>query len=104
MDLADAIREAGPHHEIRTVADEGWRGVKNGALLQRARESGFVAIVTADRRMQHQQNIPRSGLAFVVLHSPRIRIQELAPMAPAISAALDTIEPGMIVHIDARTL
>ena len=101
MELAELVQEAGPQHVVRTVADEGWKGLKNGALLQRMREVGFAALVTVDRRMEYQQNITRSGIGLVVLHAYRARIQELAPLAPAIADALNTLEPGTIVHLTA---
>jgi hypothetical protein len=101
VELAGLVQEAGPYHFVRTVADEGWKGLKNGALLQRMREAGFEALVTVDRRMEYQQNIPRSGIGLVVLHVHRARIQELAPLAPAIAEALDTLQPGTIVHLTA---
>ena len=76
---------------MRTVADEGWKGLKNGELLQRMREAEFSALVT--------QYIPRSGIALVVLHAVRARIQELAPLAPAIASSLDRIQPGEVIHL-----
>lgn len=100
-DLAELISAAGPHHDIRTVADEGWKGLKNGALLQQMREAEFTALVTIDRRMEYQQNIPSSGIALVVMHAFRARIQELAPLAPSISEALDRIQPGEVIHLHA---
>jgi hypothetical protein len=101
VELAGLVQEAGPLHVVRTVADEGWKGLQNGALLQRMREAGFAALVTVDRRMEYQQNIPRSGIGVVVLHAHRARIQELAPLAPAIAEALNTLEPGTVVHLHA---
>jgi predicted nuclease of predicted toxin-antitoxin system len=98
-ELADLVSAAGPEHVVRTVADEGWKGLKNGELLQRMREAEFSALVTVDRRMEYQQNIPRSGIALVVLHAFRARIQELAPLAPAIASPLDRIQPGEIIHL-----
>jgi hypothetical protein len=41
------LKPAFPSHDVRTVADMGWRGVKNGALLARA-EAEFDAFVTVD--------------------------------------------------------
>jgi hypothetical protein len=99
VELAGLVEEAGPHHVVRTVADEGWKGLQNGALLQRLRDAGFGALVTVDRRMEYQQNIPRSGIGMIVLHARRARIQELAPLAPAIAEALDRLEPGTVVHL-----
>ena len=76
-----------------------WNGLKNGALLREMRSAGFAALVTIDRRMEYQQNIPRSGVGLVVLHAFRARIRELAPLAPEIAAALHQIQPGEIIHL-----
>lgn len=43
-------------HEIFTVRDKGWNGLKNGELLQRMMENGFHALLTFDKNLQHQQN------------------------------------------------
>lgn len=99
VELAGILNALAPQHTIRTVADEGWKGVKNGELLRRVREAGFGALVTVDRRMEYQQNIKRSGLGVVVLHARRARIQELAPLAPAIARALDAVQPGEVVRL-----
>jgi hypothetical protein len=101
VDLADLITQADPAHEVRTVTDMGWNGLKNGALLREMRAAEFDALVTIDRRIEFQQNIPRSGIALVVLHSYRARIRELAPLAPAIADALHRIQPGEIIHLQA---
>ena len=45
-----------PTFEIRTVPDMGWAETENGELIQRAAESGFDALVTADTIIEHQQN------------------------------------------------
>jgi hypothetical protein len=99
VELAGLVTEAGPHHVVRTVSAEGWKGLHNGALLRSMRDAGYEALVTVDRRMEYQQNIPRSGLGMIVLHALRARIQELAPLAPAIADALDRLEPGMVIHL-----
>jgi hypothetical protein len=74
VELAGILNELVPQHTIRTVADEGWKGMKNGELLRRMREAGFDALITVDRRMEYQQNVPRSGVGFVVLHARRARV------------------------------
>lgn len=95
------IGEAAPQHEIHTVAEQGWKGVKNGELLRRARQAGFDILITTDRSLEFQQNIPRSGLGLLVLHARRTRVQELAPLAPAAARALGTLAAGEVVHIRA---
>ena len=78
-----------------------WKGLKNGQLLREMHAAGFGALVTIDRRIEYQQNIPRSGIALVVRHSFRARIAELAPLAPQIAAALDSVQAGEIIHLHA---
>ena len=36
-------------HEVSTVQQRGWAGLKNGELLQVAADTGFQVLVTADR-------------------------------------------------------
>jgi hypothetical protein len=38
-------------HEVRTVQQEGWAGLKNGELLRRAAEQGFQVFLTADQNL-----------------------------------------------------
>jgi len=43
-------------HEVRTVATVGWSGIENGELLRLAAER-FDVLITADRNVEHQQNL-----------------------------------------------
>ena len=43
-----------PGHEVNTVQETGWSGLKNGELLARA-VARFDVLVTADQNLQHQQ-------------------------------------------------
>lgn len=44
-------------HEVRTAQEEGWAGLKNGALLQAA-AGRFDVLLTVDRNIAFQQNLP----------------------------------------------
>ena len=44
-------------HEVRTAAQMGWAGFKNGALLTLA-EKEFDVFITVDRNLSFQQNLP----------------------------------------------
>jgi hypothetical protein len=102
VEFADVLNAAASeHHTVRTVAEMGWRGTKNGQLLRQMRDAGFDVMVTADRHIEHQQNITRSGVALVVMHPRRVRIQELLPLASEVLAALDSVQPGQVVHVRA---
>ena len=90
-----------PGHEVRTVRQMGWAGIVNGELLRRAAAAGFVALETADRSIEHQQNMARAGIGLVVLIAPSNRLEHLEPLAPRVAEALATIRPGQVVHVRA---
>ena len=48
-----ALRDDIPGHEVRTVAEAGWAGVKNGELLRLA-AGQFDLLLTVDRSVEHQ--------------------------------------------------
>jgi hypothetical protein len=50
-----ALRNDIPGHEVRTVADIGWAGVKNGELLRLA-AAEFDLLITVDRNLEYQQS------------------------------------------------
>ena len=42
-----------PEHEIFTVRDKHWNGIKNGELLKLLLENFFNALLTFDKNLQH---------------------------------------------------
>jgi hypothetical protein len=69
-------------HEVRTVPEMGWAGVKNGELMKRA-EVEFDLFVTIDGNLEHQQNLRNRALAVVVLCAPNNTFNALSPLVPA---------------------
>lgn len=88
-------------HDVQTVADMDWRGVKNGALLARAAPL-FDAFVTVDRNLPHQQNVPAVDLLVVVLRARSNRLDHLLPLLVEANAALDRGQPGEVILVPAR--
>ena len=43
-------------HDVRTVQETGWSGLRNGDLLARS-VTRFDVLVTADQNLRHQQNL-----------------------------------------------
>jgi uncharacterized protein DUF5615 len=66
-------------HDVKTVPQMGWAGIKNGDLLVLA-EKQFELFVTVDRNLSFQQNLSRYNIAVLVLRGPH---QSLARFAPA---------------------
>ncbi len=58
--LPGILTEWLPRWEVRTVQEAGWAGISNGELLRRA-EGEFDLLLTADKRLQYQQNLKQSG-------------------------------------------
>lgn len=45
-----------PEHEIYTIREKNWNGIKNGDLLKLLVSNNFDALLTFDKNLQHQQN------------------------------------------------
>ena len=66
-----------PDHEIFTVRDKGWNGIKNGQLLQLMLDNDFHALLTFDKNLQHQQNFQKYTITVFVLSAPNNTYVEL---------------------------
>ncbi len=64
-------REIGGH-DVSTVQQRGWAGLKNGELLRVAADAGFEVLVTADRNLQ----VPAKSLAIATWNNPARCIQQ----------------------------
>jgi len=60
------MRQLLPGHDCISVQKRGWKGTKNGALLQLA-ASEFNLFVTSDQNMRYQQNLLGSAIAVLEL-------------------------------------
>lgn len=87
-------------HEVRTVVQQGWAGLKNGELLRRALSESFDAFLTADQNLEYQQNLASSGLGVVVLAARTNRLPDLLPLLPAVRDALRDIGPGQVIRVE----
>jgi len=93
--LPRRLRRDLPGHEVRTVAEEGWRGIENGDLIRRA-SSTFDVLLTGDQNLVHQQSIAEIALGVVVIETYSLRVGVLGQFATEISEAIDDVEPGEI--------
>ena len=87
---------------VQTVPEAGWASKKNGELLRLA-EADFDVLLTNDQNMEHQQNLQKFDLAFIVLVAPTNDIADLEPLMPAANETLKTIKAGEIEYIEARS-
>jgi hypothetical protein len=87
-----------PGHEVRTVAQMGWSGTRNGPLLQLV-AADFDVLLTADQNLEHQQNLSILPIAVVVLVAATNRIESLRPLVPALLRVLPTLKPGDLTRV-----
>ena len=94
------LRRALPGHEVRTVGEMGWSGVKNGKLLALA-ATVFDAFVTVDKNLPYQQNLSTLPIAVVVLDARSIELPILLPLVPALELHLSSLKPKTYVCVSA---
>jgi hypothetical protein len=93
-----ALRDELSDHQVKTVAEAGWAGVKNGLLLELAAKK-FDVPLTVDRNLEYQQDFPGLALAVVVIHSPSNDIADIRPLMPAVREALMKAQSGTVMRV-----
>ncbi len=94
--VPDVIQKRLKHLSIATVEELGWRGIKNGDLLD-LMAGRFQLLITTDKNLPFQQNLFKRQISAIGLPSNRIRI--LKRLMPRIAIVIDTIRPGEFVEI-----
>lgn len=82
---------------VSTVRREGWKAIKNGALLELVGKAGFEAFVTNDKRMEREQQFHHRPFAILLLstnHWPTLEMN-----AEKVRAALDIAKPGQVLKV-----
>ena len=85
-------------HEVATVPQRGWAGIKNGDLLTLA-EKEFDAFVTVDRKISVQQDLTRFQIAVLLLRAPTNRLEHMRPLAPALLEKIEQAPNGALTVI-----
>ena len=86
-------------HDVATVQSMRWHGLKNGALLNRARGQ-FDIFITVDRGIPHQQNLTNESLAIIVLRAFSNDAEVLMALLPKVREVLGRIGPGEVVVVE----
>ena len=92
------LRRAFPGHAVQTVAQTGWCSSKDGTLLSLA-EDRFDVFVTVDRNLETQNDLSTFRLGFIIAHVPNNRLDGFEPIFEQLSAAVDKVRKGEILHV-----
>ena len=85
-------------HTVVTTWYQGWSGLKNGALLNAAKQAGFDLFITADQELSYQQNLTGRKMALVVLSTNNWAFVK-AHIA-GIMVAVEAATPGSYTEVD----
>ena len=78
-------------HECTSVQKRGWKGIKNGALMQLAADE-FDLFITSDQNIRYQQNLLGSTIAVLELSTNDLR--RIRAAAAMIQSEIAAIESG----------
>ena len=100
--LPRKLRRDLPEFMVRTVQEDDWTSYANGQLLGRAQDS-FDVLLTADRRLQFQQNLARYSIGVVVILTVSLRYRTIRLSIEQIRAALAAVAPGELLQVQVPT-
>ncbi|MBP9663418.1 MAG: DUF5615 family PIN-like protein [Pyrinomonadaceae bacterium] len=86
-------------HDVSTVEEAGWKGLKNGVLLFTA-ASDFDVLVTVDKGFEHQQNLQDLPIAVLLLSSRSNKLERLQELIPDALLALRSIAAREFIKIE----
>ena len=81
-----------PKHEVYTVREMQWSGIKNGKLMALCVENAFNILLTIDKNLQYQQNLDRYPISIVVLNSVSSKVEELITLLPAFNELITSFQ------------
>lgn len=86
------------HYRV-SVQKMGWGGIKNGALLELAVANEFDALLTGDRNLSFQQNLPECCIAVVIIHAAGTQLHQMLPLMPKVLASLPSLKRGQVLDV-----
>ena len=89
----------GSVHEVYTVRDMQWNGIKNGLLLQLLKDNNFDCWIVVDKNIPYQQNIANLSSLIIVLDVFRNTLQHITNIFPFVLTALENASENKIIII-----
>lgn len=77
-------------HEVFTVRELNWNGIKNGKLLSLMLENNFHVLLSFDQNIQHQQNFEKYPVTVFILIAEINTYKALYPLCLKINNILNS--------------
>ncbi|MCD6013225.1 MAG: hypothetical protein K0Q79_3087 [Flavipsychrobacter sp.] len=88
--LPKKLKQDFPEHEVHTVREMEWNGIKNGELMKLLEVHNFDALLTFDKNLQHQQNFAKYSTIVFVLTASINSYVILTKLSPQINSMLNS--------------
>ncbi len=85
------------NHTCTTVQSKGWRGIRNGDLLQLA-EAEFDLFITSDQNIRYQQNL--LGRSIAILELSTNDTGHIRAATSIIDGAVANIQPNELQRLE----
>ena len=93
------LRKEFTDHEVSTVDQAGFKGLKNGELL-RVAAAEFDVFVSVDKGLEYQHNLRNLPIAILLLSVRSNKLEAVRPLIPEALALLKTISPREFIKIE----
>ena len=97
------FRHSFPNHDVHTAQWAGLKGKANSELLRAAEFAGYDVLLTVDQGIPQKQRGGSRKLAIILIRARTNQMEDLLPLAGAVSEALRRITPGRVVRIPEPT-
>ncbi len=101
--LPARLKRAFPGHAVQTVTQAGWRSTKDGPLLKFA-QGRFDVFITVDGKLEHENDLSRYNLAFIIVRVPNNRLESFQPIFERLNASAEAVRAGEVIHVASRGL
>ena len=89
-----------PNHEVYTVTDMQWNGLKNGVLMSAAIGEGFDILLTIDKNLEYQQNLKKNSIIVAVFDVRQNNVKLYEPLLPVFEEQVPTFVKGNVYRIE----
>jgi hypothetical protein len=84
--------------EIFKVNDKNWNTLENGDLINSMQQDAFDYLITSDKNLQDQQNLPKYSIGFIVLNILDNNYETILPLPEKIIRHLnDRVKSKLII-------
>ena len=88
-----------PNHQVATVREMQWNGLRNGNLMRVAVEAGFDVLLTIDKNLEYQQNLKNFDIIVAVFDVRDNKVPHYEPLLQVFERVLSTFVKGTAYRI-----